>query len=62
MFTPVQTQIQHADVIDVTFPGYAGDPIKGWLLSLKDDIEGAERNYRSSDIGMVRERAPSLRR
>src|ERR1039458_6235939 len=21
-----------ADVADVTFPGYAGDPIKGWLL------------------------------
>ena len=32
VFTPAQTQIQHADVIDVTFPGYAGDPIKGWLL------------------------------
>ena len=32
VFAPAQTQIQHADVIDVTFPGYAGDPIKGWLL------------------------------
>jgi cephalosporin-C deacetylase len=32
VFTPAQTQIQHADVFDVTFPGYAGDPIKGWLL------------------------------
>ena len=32
VFTTVPTQIQHADVLDVTFPGYAGDPIKGWLL------------------------------
>jgi cephalosporin-C deacetylase len=24
--------IRHADVFDVTFPGYAGDPVKGWLL------------------------------
>ncbi|MDX6339721.1 MAG: cephalosporin-C deacetylase, partial [Streptosporangiaceae bacterium] len=32
VFTAVPTQIQHADVVDVTFPGYAGDPIKGWLL------------------------------
>ena len=32
VFTNVTTQMQHADVVDVTFPGYAGDPIKGWLL------------------------------
>ena len=32
VFTGVPTQIQHADVVDVTFPGYAGDPVKGWLL------------------------------
>src|SRR5258708_31042682 len=32
VFAPAQTQIQHAGVFDVTFPGYAGDPIKGWLL------------------------------
>jgi cephalosporin-C deacetylase len=32
VFTGVKTQIQHADVVDVTFPGYAGDPVKGWLL------------------------------
>jgi cephalosporin-C deacetylase len=24
--------VRHADVFDVTFPGYAGDPVKGWLL------------------------------
>ena len=32
VFAAVQTQIQHADLVDVTFPGYAGDPIKAWLL------------------------------
>jgi cephalosporin-C deacetylase len=31
-FAPVATPIRHAEVLDVTFPGYAGDPIKGWLL------------------------------
>ena len=31
-FTEVDAKIQHADVFDVTFPGYGGDPIKGWLL------------------------------
>ena len=32
VFTGVPTQIRHADVTDVTFPGYGGDPVKGWLL------------------------------
>jgi cephalosporin-C deacetylase len=32
LFTPVDTWIRHADVFDVTFPGYAGDLIKGWFL------------------------------
>ncbi|HXS64269.1 MAG TPA: acetylxylan esterase [Streptosporangiaceae bacterium] len=31
-FTKVDAKIQHAEVFDVTFPGYGGDPIKGWLL------------------------------
>jgi cephalosporin-C deacetylase len=31
-FAPVDTPLRHADVFDVTFAGYAGDPIKGWLL------------------------------
>lgn len=31
-FTPVSTPLRHADVADVTFAGYGGDPIKGWLL------------------------------
>src|SRR4051812_34670705 len=35
-FTRVQTPIRHADVFDVTFAGYGGDPIKGWLLAPHD--------------------------
>ena len=31
-FTPASTVIRHADVFDVTFSGFAGDPVKGWLL------------------------------
>jgi cephalosporin-C deacetylase len=31
VFTRVDTPIRHAEVFDVTFPGYGGDPIKGWL-------------------------------
>ena len=29
---PVATPIRSADVFDVTFAGYAGDPVKAWLL------------------------------
>ena len=32
-FVPVDGPLRHADVFDVTFPGYGGDPIKGWLLA-----------------------------
>jgi len=31
-FELVETPIRHADVLDVTFPGYGGDSVKGWLL------------------------------
>ena len=31
-FVPASSAIRHAAVYDVTFPGYGGDPIKGWLL------------------------------
>jgi cephalosporin-C deacetylase len=31
-FAPVATPLRHADVFDVTFPGYADERIKGWLL------------------------------
>ena len=32
VFEPVASPLTHAQVFDVTFPGYGGDPIKGWLL------------------------------
>jgi len=28
-FEPVDTPIRHADVFDVSFPGYQGEPVKG---------------------------------
>ncbi len=31
-FTPTPTPLRHAEVFDVTFPGYGGDPVRGWLL------------------------------
>jgi len=31
-FTPASTAMRHADVFDVTFSGYGGDPVKAWLL------------------------------
>jgi cephalosporin-C deacetylase len=32
VFIPAGTAIRHADVLDVTFAGYGGDPVKAWLL------------------------------
>ena len=37
--TPVETPLRGIDAFDVTFPGFAGDPVKGWLL-LPADREG----------------------
>jgi cephalosporin-C deacetylase len=31
-FVPHATPLRFADVYDVTFPGHAGDPVRGWLL------------------------------
>jgi cephalosporin-C deacetylase len=31
-FEPVAAPLRHAAVFDVTFSGYGGDPVKGWLL------------------------------
>jgi cephalosporin-C deacetylase len=36
VFEPVRTPIRHAEVFDVTFRGYRGEPIKGWLLVPRD--------------------------
>lgn len=30
--TPVTTPLRGIEAFDVTFPGFAGDPVKGWLL------------------------------
>ncbi|WP_065569782.1 acetylxylan esterase [Microbacterium oleivorans] len=30
--SPVETPLRGIDAFDVTFPGFAGDPVKGWLL------------------------------
>jgi cephalosporin-C deacetylase len=30
---PVESGLSEVDVVDVTFPGFAGDPIKGWFLT-----------------------------
>jgi len=38
--TPVETPLRGIDAFDVTFPGFAGDPVKGWLL-LPADRDGA---------------------
>ena len=39
-FVPADSAIRHAAVYDVTFPGYGGDAIKGWLI---EPHQGAER-------------------
>jgi cephalosporin-C deacetylase len=31
-FVPVASRLTHADIFDVRFAGYGGNPIKGWLL------------------------------
>ena len=31
-FRPAVTPLRHADVLDVTFAGHGGDPVRGWLL------------------------------
>ena len=31
-FEPVDVRLRAVEVLDVTFPGFGGDPIKGWLL------------------------------
>jgi cephalosporin-C deacetylase len=40
VFTPVRTPIRHADVFDVSFPGYNRDPVKGWFLMPRDALAG----------------------
>jgi len=40
-FLPVDSPVRHAAVYDVTFAGYAGDPIKAWLLDPHRAAPGA---------------------
>jgi cephalosporin-C deacetylase len=35
-FAPIHTPLKHAEVLDVTFPGHAGDAVKGWLMIPRD--------------------------
>ena len=35
-FTPVETGLKLVEVFDVTFNGFGGQPIKGWLILPKD--------------------------
>ena len=32
--TPVTTPLRGIEAFDVTFPGFAGDPVKGWLMGM----------------------------
>ena len=34
-FTPVETPISELDIVDMTFPGYGGDPVRAWLTKPK---------------------------
>lgn len=40
-FAPAGSRVRHAAVLDVTFAGHAGDPIKAWLLAPRDAAPGA---------------------
>jgi cephalosporin-C deacetylase len=40
-FVEVEGPIRYASVFDVTFPGYGGEPIKGWLLVPHETTPGA---------------------
>jgi cephalosporin-C deacetylase len=40
-FVAAETPIRHAEVLDVTFPGHGGAPIKAWLLAPRDPAPGA---------------------
>jgi cephalosporin-C deacetylase len=40
-FDAVETPIRAAEVLDVTFPGHGGAPIKAWLLTPREPLAGA---------------------
>jgi cephalosporin-C deacetylase len=41
VFAPVDTPLRSVQVFDLTFPGYAGDPVRGWLLLPEHEIADA---------------------
>jgi cephalosporin-C deacetylase len=41
VFVAADTAARHAAVFDVTFPGYGGDPVRGWLLAPHLATDGA---------------------
>ena len=43
---PVATPLRTVDVYDVTFPGFAGQPVKAWLRVPAGALERAERGER----------------
>jgi cephalosporin-C deacetylase len=40
-FAPADSRVRHADVLDVTFPGYGGEPVRAWLLVPHELAPGA---------------------
>jgi len=44
VFTPYDAELSTVDVLDVTFAGYGGDPIKAWLLLPRERIGALARD------------------
>src|SRR5450755_3391644 len=40
-FARADSRVRHADVLDVTFPGYGGEPVRAWLLVPHELAPGA---------------------
>lgn len=52
-FDPVDAGLRVVSVHDVTFPGFGGDPIKGWLVQpAGDPPRGLRRVAVSSEVGI----------
>ena len=41
VLSPAVTRVRHAEVFDVTFPGWGGHPVKGWLQLPRDSSPGS---------------------
>ncbi|HWU59786.1 MAG TPA: acetylxylan esterase [Microbacteriaceae bacterium] len=39
VLTPVRTPISEIEIFDLTFSGFAGDPIKGWVMRPRGSVE-----------------------